>query len=131
MSDIDQAATEVLRLVQTFKSLETVGAALRDIGSLDHYRAEITLDIARLKGEQRTLFGAVATAQADAKAKISALNQQIADAIAAQKDKAAEHVQWQIDAGKERSRQLAEQKRLDAALAETRERMKQLAATAG
>ncbi len=129
--DTQAAADAVLRLVQTFKALETVGNALREISSLTYHKAELEFDVARLKAEKASVAGAVLLAESDAKAKLAGFNAQTDAATAALASAKATHEQFLIDSGKERSRQIAEQKRLDAALAETRDRMKQLAATAG
>jgi hypothetical protein len=129
--DINTAAQSALQLVEKFRALEQVGLALQALGSLEGHKAELTLDIARLQSAQTAAQLALATAETEASGKIAALKKETAEAETELKAALDKHDIFLADAETQRVKKLQEQKCLDAALAETKERMKQLASAAG
>jgi hypothetical protein len=130
MADINAAANEAMRLVEQWRALETVGKCLSELAGLDGHRAELIIDIARLQSAQSSEQLKCATAEAEARTKIATLKKETAAAEAALRAAFGAHDTFLADAETKRVATLQEQKRLDAALAETRERMKQLASAA-
>jgi glutamine synthetase type III len=130
MADINAAANEAMRLVEQWRALETVGKCLSELAGLDGHRAELIIDIARLQSAQSSEQLKCATAEADAREKIATLKKETAEAQAELKAALDKHDAFLADAETQRVAKIQEQTRMDRALAETKDRMKQLAKTA-
>jgi chromosome segregation ATPase len=71
--DLNEAAQSALHLVEQFRALESVGNALRDLGSLDNHKRELDAEIAKLKREIEHQRDALTVARRDAEAETTKL----------------------------------------------------------
>lgn len=126
-----QAAVDgVMRLVEQWRALQTVGEILSGVASLENHRQELAVDIARLRAEQSAEALKLATAQEETAAQVGELNRKVKEARASLKELQDAQASFLTDAEAQRKRAVSEQQRLDAALAEARAKLRDLAKTA-